>query len=37
MLEIRKRMMERGDGLITSAMTLGEVLVKPRHGGISER
>ena len=26
---IRKRMLERGDQLVTSAMTLGEVLVKP--------
>lgn len=29
MLEIRKRMLERGDRIVTSAMTLGEVLVKP--------
>jgi len=29
MLEIRRRMLERGDQLVTSAMTLGEVLVKP--------
>jgi predicted nucleic acid-binding protein len=28
-LAIRKRMVERGDQLATSAMTLGEVLVKP--------
>ena len=28
-LEIRKRMLERGDRIVTSAMTLGEVLVKP--------
>jgi predicted nucleic acid-binding protein len=29
MFEIRKRMLERGDRIVTSAMTLGEVLVKP--------
>jgi predicted nucleic acid-binding protein len=29
MLEIRKRMLQRGDRIVTSAMTLGEVLVKP--------
>ena len=29
MLEIRKRMLERGDRIVTSSMTLGEVLVKP--------
>ena len=29
MLEIRKRMLERGDRIVTSAMTLGEVLVRP--------
>ena len=29
MLEMRKRMLERGDRIVTSAMTLGEVLVKP--------
>jgi predicted nucleic acid-binding protein len=28
-LEIRKRILERGDRIVTSAMTLGEVLVKP--------
>ncbi len=28
-LEIRKRMLARGDRIVTSAMTLGEVLVKP--------
>lgn len=33
MVEIRKRMLERGDRLITSAMTLGEVLVKPTKLG----
>jgi predicted nucleic acid-binding protein len=27
--EIRARMLERGDQLVTSAMTLGELLVKP--------
>ncbi|HMD32291.1 MAG TPA: type II toxin-antitoxin system VapC family toxin [Candidatus Acidoferrales bacterium] len=27
--EIRERMLERGDQLVTSAMTLGELLVKP--------
>lgn len=29
MLEIRKRMLDRGDRIVTSSMTLGEVLVKP--------
>jgi predicted nucleic acid-binding protein len=33
MLEIRRRMLERGDRLVTSAMTLGEVLVKPTKLG----
>jgi predicted nucleic acid-binding protein len=32
-LAIRKRMLERGDQMITSAMTLGEVLVKPTKMG----
>jgi predicted nucleic acid-binding protein len=32
-LEIRKRMIDRGDQLVTSAMTLGEVLVKPTKLG----
>lgn len=32
-LAIRKRMLERGDQIITSAMTLGEVLVKPTKMG----
>jgi predicted nucleic acid-binding protein len=32
-LEIRKRMIERGDRVVTSAMTLGEVLVKPTKLG----
>jgi len=29
MIQIRRRMLERGDRLVTSAMTLGEVLVRP--------
>ena len=33
MLAIRKRMLERGDQIVTSAMTLGEVLVKPTKIG----
>ncbi|HVZ84128.1 MAG TPA: type II toxin-antitoxin system VapC family toxin [Terracidiphilus sp.] len=33
MLEIRKRMLERGDRIVTSSMTLGEVLVKPTRLG----
>ena len=33
MIEIRKRMVERGDRIVTSAMTLGEVLVKPTKLG----
>lgn len=32
-LEIRKRMLDRGDRVVTSAMTLGEVLVKPTKLG----
>jgi predicted nucleic acid-binding protein len=33
MLEIRRQMLERGDRIVTSAMTLGEVLVKPTKLG----
>ena len=33
MLEIRRRMLERGDRIVTSAMTLGELLVKPTKLG----
>lgn len=33
MLEIRRRMIERGDQIVTSAMTLGELLVKPTKLG----
>jgi predicted nucleic acid-binding protein len=33
MLEVRKRTLERGDRIVTSAMTLGEVLVKPTRLG----
>lgn len=33
LLEIRRRMIERGDRIVTSAMTLGEVLVKPTKLG----
>jgi predicted nucleic acid-binding protein len=29
--QIRSRMLERGDQLLTSALTLGELLVKPRE------
>jgi predicted nucleic acid-binding protein len=32
-LAIRKRMIDRGDRIVTSAMTLGEVLVKPTKLG----
>jgi uncharacterized protein len=31
--ELRRRMLDRGDQLLTSTMTLGEVLVKPRQAG----
>jgi predicted nucleic acid-binding protein len=31
--ELRARMVERGDQLVTSALTLGELLVKPRERG----
>jgi predicted nucleic acid-binding protein len=33
MLEIRRRMIERGDRIVTSTMTLGELLVKPTKLG----
>jgi predicted nucleic acid-binding protein len=33
LIEIRRRMIERGDRIVTSAMTLGEVLVKPTKLG----
>jgi uncharacterized protein len=33
MLEIRKRMLDRGDRIVTSAMTLAEVLVRPTKLG----
>lgn len=32
-LAIRKRMIDRGDQIVTSAMTLGEILVKPTKLG----
>lgn len=32
-LAIRKRMLDRGDRIVTSSMTLGEVLVKPTRLG----
>ena len=31
--QVRARMLERGDQLVTSALTLGELLVKPREKG----
>ena len=34
--EVRSRMLARGDQLLTSALTLGELLVKPRERGESE-
>jgi predicted nucleic acid-binding protein len=34
-LEIRKRTIERGDQIVTSAMTLGEILVKPTKLGLT--
>ena len=33
MIEIRRRMLDRGDQIVTSAMTLGELLVKPTKLG----
>src|ERR1700678_2543050 len=33
LIEIRRRMIDRGDQIVTSAMTLGEVLVKPTKLG----
>ena len=35
-LELRRRMIEREDELLTSALTLGEVLVKPSEAGDRE-
>jgi predicted nucleic acid-binding protein len=31
--EVRQRMIDRGDELFTSTLTLGEILVKPAEGG----
>ena len=31
--QVRSRMLDRGDQLLTSALTLGELLVKPREKG----
>jgi predicted nucleic acid-binding protein len=31
--QVRSRMLERGDQLVTSALTLGELLVKPQETG----
>lgn len=31
--QVRSRMLDRGDQLVTSALTLGELLVKPRQNG----
>ena len=33
--QVRSRMLERGDQLMTSALTLGELLVKPQEVGAS--
>lgn len=33
LIEVRRRMLERGDPIVTSAMTLGELLVKPTELG----
>jgi len=33
---LRKRMLERGDQLLTSTLTLGELLVKPMEHGASD-
>jgi predicted nucleic acid-binding protein len=32
-IDLRKRMVERGDELYTSALTLGEILIKPLEAG----
>ncbi len=34
--ELRRRMIEREDELLTSALTLGEILVRPRETGNNE-
>ena len=34
--ELRRAMLERGDQLVTSALTLGEILVKPLERGDHE-
>jgi len=33
---LRKRMLERGDLLLTSTLTLGELLVKPMENGVAD-
>ena len=33
-VSLRKRMIERNDELLTSALTLGEILVKPLEAGV---
>ncbi len=33
--EVRSRMLERGDQLLTSALTLGELLVRPAESGVT--
>src|SRR5437763_356632 len=33
--QVRARMLERGDQLVTSALTLGELLVRPREHGVT--
>jgi predicted nucleic acid-binding protein len=35
--ELRTKMLRRGDQLLTSTITLGEILVKPRQAGDMER
>ena len=35
-VSLRRRMIERGDDLLTSALTLGEILVKPSEVGDNE-
>jgi uncharacterized protein len=36
-VELRTKMLNRGDQLLTSTMTLGEILIKPMEAGDGER
>ncbi len=36
-IALRTKMLQRGDQLLTSTITLGEILIKPRQAGDAER